>query len=93
MRYLISLINSMYLNLEKDYGFDRSLLVSLLVGKLLFEQPFCLQKQQFTVEVGRFRLESLKLVFNHSTNFLLTNYSFGKSVGTSTLCKTQVTNR
>ena len=28
--------------------------------------------------------------FNHSTNFLLTNYSFGKSVRTSTLCTTQV---
>ena len=27
--------------------------------------------------------------FNHSTNFLL-NYSFGKSVRTSTLCTTQV---
>jgi hypothetical protein len=28
--------------------------------------------------------------FNHSTNFLLTNYGFGKSVRTSTLCMTQV---
>ena len=37
------------------------------------------------------RLESLKLVFfNHSTNFLWTDYSFGKSVQTSTLCMTQV---
>ena len=30
------------------------------------------------------------MFFNHSTNFLLTNYSFGKSVRTSTLCVTQV---
>jgi hypothetical protein len=30
------------------------------------------------------------LFFNHSTNILLTNYSFGKSVRTSTLCMTQV---
>ena len=28
-------------------------------------------------------------VFHHSTNFLLTNYSFGKLVRTSTLCMTQ----
>ena len=26
------------------------------------------------------------MFFNHSTNVLLTNYSFGKSVRTSTLC-------
>ena len=30
------------------------------------------------------------MFFNHSTNVLLTNYSFGKSVRTSTLCMTQV---
>ena len=30
------------------------------------------------------------MFFNHSTTFLLTNYSFGKSVRTSTLCMTQV---
>ena len=45
------------------------------------------------VEVRRLhtlRLESLKLVFNHSTNFLLTNYSFGESVRTSNLCLAQV---
>ena len=47
----------------------------------------------YTVEVGSLhivKLESLKLVFNHSTNVLLTNYSFGKSIRTSTLCMTQV---
>ena len=52
-------------------------------------QRMCL----ITIEVGSLhtlRLESLKLVFNHSTNFLLTNYSFDKSVRTSTLCMTQV---
>jgi hypothetical protein len=46
----------------------------------------------YTVEVGSLhtlRLESLELVF-HSTNFFLTNYSFGKSVRTSTLCMTHV---
>ena len=36
------------------------------------------------------RLESLKHIFQPSTNFLLTNYSFGKLVRTSTLCMTQV---
>ena len=30
------------------------------------------------------------MFFNHSTHFLLTNYSFVKSVRTSTLCMTQV---
>ena len=30
------------------------------------------------------------LFLNHSTNFLLTNYSFGKSVRTFSLCMTQV---
>ena len=52
-----------------------------------------LNSSVYTVEVRSLhtlRLESLKLVFNHSTNFLLTNYSFGKSVRTSTLCMTQV---
>ena len=46
-----------------------------------------------TVEVGSLhtlRLESLKLVFQPLQNFLLTNYSFGKSVRTSTLYMTQV---
>ena len=32
----------------------------------------------------------LNLFFYHSTNVLLTNYSFGTSVRTSTLCMTQV---
>jgi hypothetical protein len=32
----------------------------------------------------------INLFFNHSTNFLLTNYSFCKSVRTSTWCMTQV---
>ena len=32
----------------------------------------------------------INLFFNHSTNVLLTNYSFGRSVRTSTLCMTQV---
>ena len=47
---------------------------------------------RITVEVGS--LHTLRshsnLFFNLSTNFLLTNYSFGKSVRTSTLCMTQV---
>ena len=46
-----------------------------------------------TVEVRclqTLRLEYKNTFFHHSTNFLLTNYSFGKSVRTSTLCMTQV---
>jgi hypothetical protein len=45
------------------------------------------------VEVGSLhtlRLESINSFLNHSTNVLLTNHSFGKSVRTSTLCMTQV---
>jgi hypothetical protein len=51
------------------------------------------RKFSCTVEVGSLHtlwLESLKLVFHHSIHFLLTNYSFGKSIRTSTLCMTQV---
>ena len=51
-------------------------------------------RDKHTVEIRSLhtlRLESLNLVFNHSTNVLLTNCSFGKSVKTSTLCMTQVT--
>ncbi|CDQ99354.1 unnamed protein product, partial [Oncorhynchus mykiss] len=47
----------------------------------------------YTVEVGSLhalRLESLKLIFQPLHKFLVTNYSFGKSVRTSTLCMTQV---
>jgi hypothetical protein len=47
----------------------------------------------YTVEVRSLhtlRLESLKPVFQPLHTFLLTNYSFGKSVRTSTLCVTQV---
>ena len=49
--------------------------------------------KKYIVEVKSLRtlrLESLNSYFNHSTHFLLTNYSFGKSVRTSTLCMTQV---
>ena len=47
----------------------------------------------YAVEVGSLhalRLESLIHFFNHASNVLLTNYSFGKSVRTSTLCMTLV---
>ena len=49
-------------------------------------------EQVGTVEVGSLptlRLESLNHVFQPFPNFLLTNYSFGKSDRTSTLCMTQ----
>ena len=44
----------------------------------------------YTVEVGSLHTLRVESFFHHSTHFLLTNYSFGKSVRTSTLCMTQV---
>ena len=47
----------------------------------------------YTVEVGSLhtlRLESIKLIFQPLHKFLVNKLSFGKSVGTSTLCMTQV---
>ena len=44
-------------------------------------------KSEVYIHLGWSHYNSL---FKHLTNFLLTNYSFGKSVRTSTLCTTQV---
>ena len=59
----------------------------LLAGHHPVTQPCTLEVAAlYTFEVG-----VIKTCFSTTpTNFLLTNYSFGKSVRTSTLCMTQV---
>ena len=65
-----------------------------VVKEVVKEVSLCLYRTSWPTDEVRslhaLILESLKLIFNHSTNFLLTNYSFGKSVRTSTLCMTHV---